>query len=111
MKVCVIGLRGIPDVPGGIETHCENLYERIVPSEMGPEIIGTQPRRSAWRFTNRWQINLVWRKPSGCPDQCHENPCQEDQEGPTAAPSHRSASLTRGSSQETTRSVPRLTPT
>lgn len=30
MKVCVIGLRGVPDVPGGIETHCENLYDRMV---------------------------------------------------------------------------------
>lgn len=28
-RVCVIGLRGIPDVPGGIETHCENIYERL----------------------------------------------------------------------------------
>lgn len=27
--VCVIGLRGIPDVMGGIETHCENLYPRL----------------------------------------------------------------------------------
>ena len=39
MKVCVIGLRGIPDVPGGIETHCENLYERIAPSTSAPEVI------------------------------------------------------------------------
>ncbi|AHM03560.1 Alpha-D-GlcNAc alpha-1,2-L-rhamnosyltransferase [Roseibacterium elongatum DSM 19469] len=29
MKVCVVGLRGIPDVSGGIETHCENLYDRM----------------------------------------------------------------------------------
>lgn len=26
---CVVGLRGIPDVPGGIETHCEQLYPRL----------------------------------------------------------------------------------
>ncbi|MEO1502548.1 MAG: glycosyltransferase family 4 protein, partial [Pseudomonadota bacterium] len=32
-------LRGIPDVPGGIETHCENLYERIAPSTSAPEVI------------------------------------------------------------------------
>jgi glycosyltransferase involved in cell wall biosynthesis len=29
MKICAIGLRGIPDVMGGIETHCENLYTRL----------------------------------------------------------------------------------
>jgi glycosyltransferase involved in cell wall biosynthesis len=29
MKICAIGLRGIPDVMGGIETHCENLYPRL----------------------------------------------------------------------------------
>lgn len=27
--VCVMGLRGLPDVMGGIETHCENLYPRL----------------------------------------------------------------------------------
>ena len=26
MIVCVLGLRGIPRVMGGVETHCENLY-------------------------------------------------------------------------------------
>ena len=30
MRICAIGLRGIPDVMGGIETHCENLYPRLV---------------------------------------------------------------------------------
>lgn len=29
MKICVIGLRGIPDVSGGIETHCEELFPRL----------------------------------------------------------------------------------
>jgi glycosyltransferase involved in cell wall biosynthesis len=29
MKVCVTGLRGIPQVMGGIETHCEQLYPRL----------------------------------------------------------------------------------
>ncbi len=26
MKICVLGLRGIPDVMGGVETHCEQLF-------------------------------------------------------------------------------------
>lgn len=29
MRICVIGLRGLPAVIGGIETHCENLYVRL----------------------------------------------------------------------------------
>ncbi len=30
MKVIVAGTRGIPDISGGIESHCEELYPRIV---------------------------------------------------------------------------------
>lgn len=29
-KITVIGTRGIPDVLGGVETHCQNLYPTIV---------------------------------------------------------------------------------
>ncbi|MBD8688155.1 MULTISPECIES: glycosyltransferase family 4 protein [unclassified Rhizobium] len=29
MCVCVVGLRGIPNVMGGVETHCEELYPRL----------------------------------------------------------------------------------
>jgi len=30
MKIVVTGTRGIPDVMGGVETHCEELFPRIV---------------------------------------------------------------------------------
>jgi glycosyltransferase involved in cell wall biosynthesis len=30
VKLCAIGLRGIPDVMGGIESHCQQLYPRLV---------------------------------------------------------------------------------
>ncbi len=30
MKIVVTGLRGIPGIQGGVETHCEELYPRIV---------------------------------------------------------------------------------
>lgn len=30
MKIFVTGTRGIPHIQGGVETHCENLYPRIV---------------------------------------------------------------------------------
>ncbi|MEG2820883.1 MAG: glycosyl transferase family 1, partial [Muribaculaceae bacterium] len=29
MKIVVIGTRGIPNILGGVETHCEELYPRI----------------------------------------------------------------------------------
>lgn len=29
MKVCVVGLRGVPSVMGGVETHCEQLFPRL----------------------------------------------------------------------------------
>lgn len=29
MKVVVVGTRGIPDIMGGVETHCEELYPRL----------------------------------------------------------------------------------
>ena len=29
MKIVVTGTRGIPNVMGGVETHCEELFPRI----------------------------------------------------------------------------------
>lgn len=36
MKIIVLGTRGIPDILGGVETHCEELYPRI--SKLGHEV-------------------------------------------------------------------------
>jgi glycosyltransferase involved in cell wall biosynthesis len=36
MKVLVLGVRGLPNVQGGVETHAENLYERL--SSMGCDV-------------------------------------------------------------------------
>ena len=36
MKIFVTGTRGIPNIMGGVETHCEELYPRIV--SMGHEV-------------------------------------------------------------------------
>jgi len=30
MRILVTGTRGIPNIPGGIESHCESLYPRLV---------------------------------------------------------------------------------
>jgi glycosyltransferase involved in cell wall biosynthesis len=39
MRICAIGLRGIPDVMGGVETHCEHLYPRMASLDDKLEII------------------------------------------------------------------------
>lgn len=39
MKICVIGLRGIPGVMGGVETHCEQLYPRLKAMRPSDEIV------------------------------------------------------------------------
>jgi len=37
MKIVVAGTRGIPNIPGGVETHCEELYPRLV--SLGCEVL------------------------------------------------------------------------
>lgn len=37
MKIVVLGTRGIPKIQGGVETHCEALYPKLV--QLGHEII------------------------------------------------------------------------
>ena len=37
MRIVVVGLRGFPNIQGGVETHCEELFPRI--AKMGHEII------------------------------------------------------------------------
>lgn len=44
MKIVVTGTRGIPDVMGGVETHCEELFPRI--AERGVDV--TVIRRSSY---------------------------------------------------------------
>jgi alpha-maltose-1-phosphate synthase len=55
LKIFVLGLRGFPDVPGGVEKHCEQLYPRLV--NLGCEVtvltrapyIPRQSRRAEWK--------------------------------------------------------------
>jgi len=36
MKIIVLGTRGIPNIQGGVETHCEELYPRL--AELGHDV-------------------------------------------------------------------------
>lgn len=60
MKIVVIGTRGIPGIPGGVETHCEELYPRI--AALGHDV--TVMRRSCYitddnRIDNYKGVNLI----------------------------------------------------
>jgi glycosyltransferase involved in cell wall biosynthesis len=65
LKIFVIGTRGFPDVQGGVERHCEELYPRL--AEKGcdisvafrPPYIPAEKRRASWK-----NISLV---PVWCP--------------------------------------------
>ena len=61
MRICAIGLRGIPDVMGGIETHCEQLYPRLASMDTTFDItvIGRAGYVSPGRFGNV-RVVSVW---------------------------------------------------
>ncbi len=58
MKITVVGTRGIPDVQGGVETHCQELYPRLV--KLGCEVtlltrtpyVSKQNRKSSFKDVN-----------------------------------------------------------
>ncbi|MCZ8129691.1 MAG: glycosyltransferase family 4 protein [Steroidobacteraceae bacterium] len=43
MKVLVLGVRGIPGVPGGVETHAEQLYSRLAAMGCRVEVVVRTP--------------------------------------------------------------------
>ena len=45
LKICVIGLRGIPGIMGGVEAHCEQLFPRLkaLRPEYDISIVGRRP--------------------------------------------------------------------
>lgn len=63
MKICAIGLRGIPSIMGGIEKHCEQIYPRIAALDDSVQlhVTGRSPylptRRSNYRGV---EIVALW---------------------------------------------------
>ncbi len=60
MKICAIGLRGIPDVMGGIETHCEHLYPTLarLDDKLDIVVIGRSGYAKPGRFGNVQVVSL-----------------------------------------------------
>ncbi|MCM5571728.1 glycosyltransferase family 4 protein [Burkholderiaceae bacterium FT117] len=62
ITVMVLGLRAVPGVPGGIETHCEHLYPRIVESGIEVEMVVRSPYANP-ASGRRWQgitLHRLW---------------------------------------------------
>ena len=65
IKIFVLGTRGFPDVPGGVEKHCEQLYPRLVKLGCDVTVITRSPyiprerRQAEWRgvkFIHLWAL-------------------------------------------------------
>lgn len=60
IKVVVLGLRGFPDIQGGIEKHAEQLYPRLASLGCHVCVLGRAPYKTG-RHTNHWnRIDFHW---------------------------------------------------
>lgn len=58
MKIVVTGTRGIPDIMGGVETHCEELFPRI--ARMGDDVVVIRRTNYVKDDLQEWQgVKLV----------------------------------------------------
>lgn len=65
MKIFVLGTRGFPDVQGGIEKHCEELYPRLVKLGCQVTVIARSPYIPREKQVSSWEgVNFVYLK---CP--------------------------------------------
>ncbi|MDR3002306.1 MAG: glycosyltransferase family 4 protein [Fibromonadaceae bacterium] len=56
MKISVVGLRGFPNVQGGIETHCEKLYPKLAKAGLNITVYG----RKRYRISDSSEVKMVW---------------------------------------------------
>jgi len=63
IKVAVLGTRGIPDVQGGIETHCQHLFPRL--AQKGFQII-LYARKGYVKSDKPYEYQGVQIRPLGC---------------------------------------------
>lgn len=98
MKLVVTGTRGIPDIMGGVETHCEELFPRIADRDVDTTVIR---RRSYVRDSlTEWKgvqlVDIDATKEilrSDCPYiPCHQ-PGEKVEGGCGAYPCHRACAV------------------
>jgi hypothetical protein len=57
LKVCAVGLRGIPEIMGGIETHCEQLYTELCNEVKDIVILARSPYvKSEFKFRENVRV-------------------------------------------------------
>lgn len=64
-KICVIGLRGIPSVVGGIETQCQQLYPRLaeIADDLEITVVTRRPHEDQTDYDYRGVAVKVLRAP------------------------------------------------
>lgn len=63
IKICAVGLRGMPDIMGGIEKHCEQIYPRIagLDKNLHIEVTGRSPYLAKRRSRHKnVEIRSIW---------------------------------------------------
>jgi glycosyltransferase involved in cell wall biosynthesis len=58
MKIFVTGTRGIPDIPGGVEKHCQELYPLI--ASKGHEIVLATRRPYVTKKISQYKLVSLW---------------------------------------------------
>jgi glycosyltransferase involved in cell wall biosynthesis len=61
-SVMAIGLRGIPNVQGGIQSHCQRLYPRLISKDVDVEVIVRTPYMKGYP-SNCWEgirLRRLW---------------------------------------------------
>ena len=64
MKIIVTGTRGIPDVMGGVETHCEELFPRIARRGEDVTVIRRKEKLNSSSFLSTSTKSPRWKVPS-----------------------------------------------
>ena len=58
MKIFITGTRGIPDIPGGVEKHCQELFPRI--AKRGHEVVLCTRNSYVTEKIDEWQgVKLI----------------------------------------------------
>jgi glycosyltransferase involved in cell wall biosynthesis len=61
LRIMVLGIRGIPSVQGGVETHAEQLYERLAHMDCDVEVLVRSPFVPATRRSlGSIRIRRIW---------------------------------------------------
>lgn len=65
MHVMILGLRGLPQVQGGVETHVEQLAPRLVRNGVTVEVITRSPYCGRARAWNGVRLTRIWSPRTG----------------------------------------------